>query len=718
MDFKTFSLRADTFAYNYVHKTYSLAIPKSFSTDIVTNTKLFLESDLTADIIFTLQASLAKNALLSTGVELAILKLQILRSCFDKYESEKKLISVLTQKECYVPPQPLVQGFEMSMSPGVVIDFSRVLKCFFQCSGILELASSFQKYCEQSNSLTHHFLQSKTWKAFKSLYQCDDENMLIPIFAYNDDFEAKNALASHKGVNKLCGTYFDVPSFPPIFQNQIGTLFMAAINYSAIRSTLTYDQLYSALVEVFSLLSINGIAVCVEGKNYNLKFQVCALIGDNLSLNSLSGLVESFVAKYFCRLCKIHKADAQIATTENASLLRDRSTHTKDLFVDIPSQTGLKFESFLNLIPNFHTTEHVVVDPMHDLFEGCCRYELNLVLKSFLKRGLITLTELNQRIKCFDFGANGNAPPALTSDMIFKSDTLILGAAEMYNLVSFFAMIVGDKIERGDLHWELFKLLKKIIEICMSHHIRESTPSQLAYLVDEHHRLYLELTKSVPTNKDPNTLTKEGTLKPKHHLLVHYSNVMQRYGPLRHLSSFRFEAFHKKLKLTSKCSSSTKNLPLTLGTKNQIDLALKFSKNSLFPNKFDGVPINSNVPQCCTGCAIEMTNLKSLLSSGFSAYKGVTFRCYKYHIKDVVVLDFCDPPNFAQIESIVSNGNYCYFMLRKLVVEHYDDHLLAYKVIDMNCFKLIDVDKLVATKTVPLRQSFNNELYVCPRQML
>lgn len=54
------------------------------------------------------------------------------------------------------------------------------------------------------------------------------------------------------------------------------------------------------------------------------------------------------------------------------------------------------------------------------------------------------------------------------------------------------------------------------------------------------------------------------SLKPKHHFLLHYANIVTKIGPLMYLSCMRFEAKHKEFKKNATNVQSRRNLPLTL----------------------------------------------------------------------------------------------------------------------------------------------------------
>jgi len=77
-------------------------------------------------------------------------------------------------------------------------------------------------------------------------------------------------------------------------------------------------------------------------------------------------------------------------------------------------------------------------------------------------------------------------------------------------------------------------------------------------------------------------------LKPKHHILVHYVNIIKHSGPSKHFWCFKYEAKHKGMKLYAHVSTSRKNICLFLAKKYQH----KFSYNIINSNSCFGVKIN------------------------------------------------------------------------------------------------------------------------------
>jgi len=75
---------------------------------------------------------------------------------------------------------------------------------------------------------------------------------------------------------------------------------------------------------------------------YKIFFSVGLILGDNLGLHSILGFVESFVAKYPCRLCKSSRSECQNQLVQNNNSLRDSLNYNCDIITNNVSQTGIK----------------------------------------------------------------------------------------------------------------------------------------------------------------------------------------------------------------------------------------------------------------------------------------------------------------------------------------------------------------------------------------
>lgn len=87
----------------------------------------------------------------------------------------------------------------------------------------------------------------------------------------------------------------------------------------------------------------------------------------------------------------------------------------------------------------------------------------------------------------------------------------------------------------------------------MSSDIFRDQTERLKHLIKRHHEEYIHLFND--------------TLKPKHHLMLHYYSIILKSGPLRNFWCFKYEAKHKEFKTYARAITSRKNICVSLENK-------------------------------------------------------------------------------------------------------------------------------------------------------
>ena len=170
------------------------------------------------------------------------------------------------------------------------------------------------------------------------------------------------------------------------------------------------------------------------------------------------------------------------------------------------------------------------------------------VVKKAAKK--IDLAVLNDRISNFDYRKHGfsNQPPPI-SEMELVKKTLKMSASEMMAFVYFFSLLVGDLVSHDEV-WFFYLTLRKIVDIVIAPSLQKECADLLDILVSEHHEMYVRLFQD--------------KLKPKHHHMVHYGRVIKTYGPIYHLSVFKFESKNRVMKTRAEAIYSRKNITFTI----------------------------------------------------------------------------------------------------------------------------------------------------------
>lgn len=129
---------------------------------------------------------------------------------------------------------------------------------------------------------------------------------------------------------------------------------------------------------------------------------MAALSFDNLGGNTLFGMVESFLATHFCRLCTANKSQTRKLTVEDGNILRSSASLQYDES-SLPFM-GIKSFTILNELQYFNVFDCSSVDIAHDILEGVGQLEIRLFLTFIVQWKLLSMKTLNQRINSFSYG--------------------------------------------------------------------------------------------------------------------------------------------------------------------------------------------------------------------------------------------------------------------------------------------------------------------------
>ena len=222
------------------------------------------------------------------------------------------------------------------------------------------------------------------------------------------------------------------------------------------------------------------------------------------------------------------------------------------------TSTGIKQDSCLNTLKYFHVTEGVCVDIMHDVL-GVASLEVKLLLRQLIyEDNLFTLEQLNNRISSFDYGyIIEKNKPSVILNLRTNENAVRQTASQMWCLLLFLPLMIGDLVSRQSSHWKLFLLLREICSIVFAPVVTNGLGVFLKQLIIDHHNMF-------------KTLYPDRRLIPKHHFMIHYGRMIVMFGPLVKLWCMRFESKHCPMKRQAHVVYNFKNISKTLAYKNQI----------------------------------------------------------------------------------------------------------------------------------------------------
>lgn len=427
------------------------------------------------------------------------------------------------------------------------------------------------QYLETLNSNKDYFsniVQSEFWQSI--LEANPDENTLfLPLLFYNDDFEGLNALGAHATAYSINGSYVKIGLLPSSLNSKIAFIFPIAFCHAKDITEFSVNRVFFEVVALLNSLFTDGIDVKF-GHYTKVKFVTTNILADNKGYSSILNFVSNFsTTSYFCRFCKHDKNELKKIHKIDANKLRTKESYESDLKTNNYKLTGIKGETIFSHLENFDVIENSVVDYMHDVAEGVVKYDICQIISAFITKKYFSLEFLNEQLRNFKYDPDQkNRPDNITRDNL-KHNSLKFSASEALVFSQHLNVMIGNKIPEDDEHWQLYILLRKILKILNLRSIDSSTALIFSQITSEHNQLYVKLFGS--------------TLKYKLHLLLHYSNIMRRFGPLNQFSNFRFESKHSEFVKTIQSSCNRKNIPKTLAIKSQFQFAnllLNFEYNN------------------------------------------------------------------------------------------------------------------------------------------
>lgn len=261
---------------------------------------------------------------------------------------------------------------------------------------------------------------------------------------------------------------------------------------------------------------------------------------DNLGGNVALGFVQSFSATFFCRMCMCSKAETKKLSTALPEKYRTLSNYQEAIQiiknsseVDFKKTKGIAEYCVLNDLENFHILTNWTADIMHDLCEGTIKVLLIIFFEIGMKHKIFSENDIKNLISNYH-GYGVLNSQFIPSAVKLTTKNLNQSASQMKCLFQHLPFIFYSYKDHPKLEtaWICVSTLLTILMICYSNTISEPNLIQLDLAVKSHleniQRLGIEL-------------------KPKHHFMVHYSEIIRRSGPLCHMSTLRYEMKHKSL---------------------------------------------------------------------------------------------------------------------------------------------------------------------------
>ena len=496
-------------------------------------------------------------------------RLSVYRNPFDGLETEYSQTAYIESLGAFVRPETYVIGQTqtfvndratgmrkpiMQSVTGQYVSISRTLQSLSTNTNLIEEAVAARTASE--DACLRSYFDGAQWKE----HPLNNEDVIV-LRLYGDDFEPANPLGSRKSVYKVGCIYFQLENLPSYLLSRTENIFLALCFHSADVKEFGWECVLRPLVLELQSLENCGVNLNISGVNKKMRVVVGVFTGDNLFLNSILGFVESFVAAYPCRHCHLPRNQFQHVFVENDDMKRTIASYDKAVLSINTHETGIKQVCALNKLKYFHAATNFVQDVMHDVFEGVMAYDLPLICQRLIAEKFFSLSMMNHRLQTFDYGYYDvtNKPPTISSVNV---EMMPFDAAQMWCFCRVLAITVGDLVSEDDTCWHFYLLLRQIVDILVAPVISDGDLHTVRVLISE----YLELHQ---------LLFPEQTLKNKHHHLIHYERLMRNVGPLQRFSCMRFESKHQRSKKLLHVGGNFKNVLKSCAFRHQHDVAFR-----------------------------------------------------------------------------------------------------------------------------------------------
>lgn len=622
--------------------------------------------------------------------------MQKLQNPFDFIETDFKLFKYLEDMNIFrLPTMVRVEGEKTTkdldltddeMKTNIVImDIEFQLRSYFSSGDILKATIENTNKLEKNSEICS-IVNGELWKSIKQKYPND---ILLPLSYYSDDFEINDPLSAHNKRHVLCGSYYSCPTIPEQYSSKLNNIFVACMMKKVDINEVGLNMLLKQIVHRFKKIEEQGIIFEIDKKQVKVRFSLVLLQGDNLGLHQMLSFL-SFNANYYCRFCRRSREECQVDVEEHCMFLRTVQNYDKDLNLQRPSETGIRSDTAFNELPSFHAVTNISVDPMHDFFcNGVCSFGLTAVMNYCIyQKGFISLSKFNAQRTVFSKNAldsslrrMGDITETYLSSQKCKSVVIRATASEMKAFVHYFPLIMGPFVPKNDAVWEFCKILIKLSEKILSPSFSEKDIIELNELCKMHHTQYQNLFNE--------------SLKPKQHFICHYGSVIKSSGSVSKMMNFRYEAKHKGFKDYARLVTSRQNICFTLCIKAALQFSNDLYKETFFDNSSETkiLPFNFETKEYFSYVSPPYpVKINEIQCTDAIKFKGTEFKVGSY----VTVTEIQRVSLFEIIDILVTKENNPYIVGRLWQIGEFDDHFLAYEVIDKtkqcNIFSIVDAD--------------------------
>lgn len=502
----------------------------------------------------------------------------------------------------YPVVMPLQYDLQQSESFSTYVPVLSMIQSLFRNSDILTkiTAENSEVGCYRSYVDGTYYRENELLSA---------EELRLSLQLYVDDLEIANPLGTARKIHKLCAVYWTLANLHPKYRSALHSIQLAVLCKVTDIQTYGYPTVLAPLLHDLQTLESDG--VFIDSVGHNVKGTVFCVSADNLAAHGLAGFVESFRAGNICRFCLATSEEVQVSSVSDGTFVR-RTKAEHDLHVQkvmhndsVYSLCGVKRDCVLRQsLTHFHPITGFPPDILHDLLEGIVPAELCLCIKEMIQLQHFTLEWLNQKIMSFpyQFSDKVDKPKPLPKTLMSKG-TIGGNGHENATLLRLLPLLIGNAVPKTSGPWAVLMELKDLVELAMCPLFTEEMLDYLSCKIDEHRQTLKEVFP-------------EWRLRPKHHYVEHYADLIKCFGPLVHLWTMRFEGKHRFFKRVVHDAQNFKNILKTMAVRHQYMIAYHLSSGSFFKPKIQTSAVNSvsvsSLPDIAQMCIKKQTDSDSV----------------------------------------------------------------------------------------------------------
>lgn len=584
----------------------------------------------------------------------------------------KPLSSTKRRKTFIENNYPVVKPVQYLLQPGhtaVHVPILKMIQKIFSHTDILD------KIKETKVAQNGVYVSHQDGLYFKENTFLSSDEFKITLILYIDDLEIANPLGTSRKIHKICSVYWMLADLPSKYRSALHVIQLAALCKVADIQTFGYEKALGPLLRDLRTLEQDGIFIESIGKV--VQGTVMCVVCDNLAAHELAGFSKSFRAEHFCRFCTATQVKLQTHEVASGEFsLRTKDSHNSDVHAVMHgvsrSQNGVQADCVLRQqLEHFHTVTGFPPDALHDLLEGIVPTELALCIGEMIRRKYFTLEYLNDRILSFPYqGTDKLEKPHKIPQSFALKKSIGGNGHENATLLRLLPLIIGNAVPEEDGIWTVLMDLKEVVELSLSSEFTEESIQYLQSKIQDHRQM---LKEAFPDFK----------LRPKHHYIEHYPDLIRLFGPLVHLWTMRFEGKHSFFKRVVHDTQNFKNVLKTLADRHQHMVAFHLSASGFFRPHQQASNVSSvlvsMLPDVAKTYVKQITASNVIYSTSKICIDGTDYNVGMF----LSVGQEGGLPKFCRLEQVLLVNSSVVFLCQRHI-SHYIEHLRSYELFPNN----------------------------------